>query len=264
MNSDDTTDLDHLIAPALRPASGDGGAVRARLLQRAAESRARHLASVSVRRDGSPWRELMKGLRGRDLRHTDGGSSVLLALDPGTVLPMHRHRYLEEGLVLSGRMQMGVLDLGPGDYHVSFPGSRHDRITSTGGCITYLRGTSLGSLFGVAVELLGGLVPGAGDAPVTITEADGEWRTLADGVAEKRLWQTAAGGSRFVRLAPGSRYCPEPYARECEFMVVAGEVFFGDILLRQEELHIAPVGTSHPDISSDCGGTFFVHERTVF
>ena len=99
---------------------------------------------------------------------------------------------------------------------------------------------------------------------MTITEADGEWRTLADGVAEKRLWQATAGVSRFVRLAPGSCYSPEPYARECEFMVVDGEVFFGDILLRQEELHIAPAGTCHREISSDCGGTFFVHEQTIF
>lgn len=264
MNSDDTTDLDRLIAPALRPAPGNGREVRTRLLQRAAESRARHQTFVTVRRDASPWRELMKGLRGRDLRHTDGGTSVLLALDPGTILPMHRHRYLEEGMVLSGRMQMGELNLGPGDYHVSFPGSRHDHISSSEGCITYLRGTSLGSFFGMAIELLGGLTPGAGDAPVTITEADGEWRPLAQGVAEKLLWQAEVGMSRFVRLAPGSCYCPRPYARECEFMVVAGEVFFGDILLRQGELHIAPAGTFHADISSDCGGMFFVHERTIF
>lgn len=263
MNSDDTSDIDALVGPALRPAPDDASALRARLLQRAAASRARHQAFGSVRRDASPWRELMPGVRCRDLRRTEEGSSVLLALEPGTTLPMHRHRHLEEGLVLAGRMQMGALDLGPGDYHVSFPGSRHDRITSAQGCITYLRGTSLGSLFGLAVELLGGLTPGAGDAPVTITETDGEWRPLAEGVVEKRLWQASEGASRFVRIAPGSRYCPDAYTRDCEFMVVAGEIFFGDILLRQEELHLAPAGTCHPEIGSDCGGTFFIHEQDV-
>ena len=260
MKSNDTNDLDALIAPALRPAS-DSQALRERLLQRAADSRTRHQEFATVRRQATPWRELMKGLRGRDLRITEEGTSVLLALAPGAVLPMHRHRYLEEGIVLSGRMQMGALDLGPGDYHVSFPGSRHDRITSAEGCVTYLRGTSLGSLFGLAVELLGGLPPGAGTAPLTVRELDGDWRLLADGVVEKRLWQADESLSRFVRLAPGSRYFPGVYNRECEFMMVNGEAFFGDILLLQEELHVAPVGTQHPEISSDCGATFFVHEK---
>ena len=128
-------------------------------------------------------------------------------------------------------------------------------------CVTYLRGTSLGSLFGLAVELLGGLTPGAGTAPLTVRELDGDWRLLADGVVEKRLWQADESLSRFVRLAPGSRYFPGVYNRECEFMMVNGEAFFGDILLLQEELHVAPVGTQHPEISSDCGATFFVHEK---
>ena len=127
--------------------------------------------------------------------------------------------------------------------------------------MTYLRGTSLGSLFGLAVELLGGLTPGAGTAPLTVRELDGDWRLLADGVVEKRLWQADESLSRFVRLAPGSRYFPGVYNRECEFMMVNGEAFFGDILLLQEELHVAPVGTQHPEISSDCGATFFVHEK---
>lgn len=37
-------------------------------------------------------------------------------------------------------MQMGDLDLGPGDYHVSPQGSRHDQISSRQGALTYLRG----------------------------------------------------------------------------------------------------------------------------
>lgn len=254
-------DLDTLLAPALKPATGDRDERLQKLLQRAGASRLRHQVFTTVRRNATPWRDLMKGVRGRDLRSTADGSSVLLMLAPGASLPMHRHRHLEEGIVLSGRMQMGDLDLGPGDYHVSFPGSRHDRITSAEGCVTYLRGTSLGNVFGLAVELLGGLMPGSGAEPLTIREADEDWRQLAEGVVEKRLWQADGRLSRFVRLAAGSHYRPGGYRGECEFMVVAGEAFFGDILLRQEEWHLAPAGTQHDEISSDCGATYFVHER---
>jgi len=261
MKHDLPDDLDSLLAPALRPAAGNRDERLQKLLQRAGASRLRHQAFTTVRRNATPWRDLMKGLRGRDLHSTADGSSVLLMLAPGAVLPMHRHRHLEEGIVLAGRMQMGELDLGPGDYHVSFPGSRHDRITSADGCVTYLRGTSLGNLFGLAVELLGGLTPGNGAEPLTIREADGEWHPVAAGVVEKRLWQADGSQSRFLRLTAGSRYRPATYRGECEFMMIAGEAFFGDILLRQEEWQLAPAGTQHDEISSDCGATIFVHER---
>lgn len=263
MKPEHSNTLDELLAPALKPSPEAAKGARARLLQRAEASRAAHQVFRSVRREATPWRELMPGVRSRELRSTAGGSSVLIALDPGRALPVHRHRYLEEGLVLTGGMQMGALDLGPGDYHVSFPGSRHDRITSAQGCITYLRGTSLGSMIGLAIELLGGWAPGAGDAPVTVTERDGSWRSVGEGVVEKVLWESEEGRSRFVRIAPGGYYCPPTYQRDGEFMVVAGEIFFGDILLRQEELHLAPAGSCHKEISSDCGGTFFIHEQGV-
>ena len=49
MKSNDTNDLDALIAPALRPAS-DSQALRERLLQRAADSRTRHQEFPTGRR----------------------------------------------------------------------------------------------------------------------------------------------------------------------------------------------------------------------
>ena len=234
--------------------------LRRRLSERLEDRRRRHAGLITVRgRDGA-WSDLKTGAQSKILREGAGGTSVLIRLDKGATLPVHRHRHLEEGIVLTGSMQMGELDLGTADYHVSAPGSRHDRITSRDGCLTYLRGTSLGNTMGLVVELLGGLVPGAGEAPVTITRNDGQWQAIAEGVEEKRLWRDGKQASRFIRFAPGSSLPGHAHAHDEETLVVDGEIFFGDLLVRSHEFHFAPAGTHHETLFSDTGALIFVHE----
>lgn len=251
-----------LFAPALGEvprAAATQEAMRKRLLARVAASTTAHAGQTVVRRGHGEWRPLKQGVRAKQLIESDGGSSVLLALEAGAALPPHRHRFLEEGIVLEGSMQMGELDLGPGDYHVSMPGSRHASITSRDGCLTYLRGSSLGDMVGLVVELLGGLLPGAGEAPVTITTRCGAWHVIADGVEEKRLWHDDTRASRFLRLAPGASLRDVHYPRDSELLVVSGEVFCGDILLLASEFMLAPAGSHHAELSSDVGAVVFVH-----
>lgn len=234
--------------------------MRRRLSERLDDSRRRHAGLRTVRAGDGAWSELKAGVQSKILREGSAGSSVLIRLTPGATLPVHRHRHLEEGIVLSGSMQMGELDLGVADYHVSPPGSRHTRIASRDGCLTYLRGTSLGNTVGLVLELLGGLVPGAGEAPVTIGSNDGQWQPIADGVEEKRLWRDGQQASRFIRFAPGSSLAGHRHEQDEETMVIAGEIFFGDLLARSHEFHFAPTGSHHETLFSDTGALIFVHD----
>ena len=43
-----------------------------------------------------------------------------------------------------------------------------------------------------------------------------------------------------------------------ECMMLQGEVFLGDILLRAGEYQLAPAGSLHGDVYSDVGATLFV------
>lgn len=234
--------------------------LRQRLSERLDDSRRRHAGLLTVHGRDGVWSELKAGVQSKILRDGAGGSSVLIHLTPGATLPVHRHRHLEEGIVLTGSMQMGELDLGVADYHVSAPGSRHASITSRDGCLTYLRGTSLGNTMGLVIELLGGLVPGAGEAPVTITGKDGQWQPIAEGVEEKRLWRDGQQASRFIRFAPGCSLAGHRHEQDEETMVIEGEIFFGDLLARSHEFHFAPAGTHHETLFSDTGALIFVHE----
>ena len=229
-----------------------------RLMARVGESQRRHASLVTVRAADGAWRNVKAGVRSKTLREGPAGASVLIELAPGAALPVHRHRHLEEGIVLQGGLQLGDLELGPGDYHVSPAGSRHGRISSRQGGIAYLRGTSLGHAGAVLTELIGGLVPGGGPQIHTVLAGDGVWTSIAEGAEQKILWREGDFISRLVRLAPGSRLPPHAHDGEEECIMLAGEAFFGDILVRAGEFHLAPNGSVHLETVSETGGMAFL------
>ncbi|HRD89524.1 MAG TPA: cupin domain-containing protein [Accumulibacter sp.] len=245
------------LAPIALP-SGAGTRLRSRLLQRVGDSARRHAGLITVRTGDGVWRRLLKGVRSKLLHDGAEGTSVLIELAAGAVLPVHRHQHLEEGIVLRGSLQLGDLNLVPGDYHVSPPGSRHGRISSRSGGLAYLRGSSLGHTRAALGELIGGLLPGAGPAAHTVLAADDDWQTIADGVEQKILWRAGDVVSRFYRLAAGSHLPAHAHAHEEECMLLAGDAHFGDILVRAGEFHLAPAGSAHGEISSEHGAVAFV------
>ncbi|WP_157844952.1 cupin domain-containing protein [Methylocucumis oryzae] len=141
------------IAPSIEQTSR----LTSRLQQRLAKSIADHTGLMTVRVKDGLWRELRQGVRYKLLWQGTAGNSVLIEFAPGAALPVHRHNWLEEGIVLKGGLQMDTLDLKPFDYHVSPPGSRHAAIRSKQGALAFLRGTSLGQTQAVMRELLGGI-----------------------------------------------------------------------------------------------------------
>jgi quercetin dioxygenase-like cupin family protein len=258
------TEINRLIFEGLAPLEvppDQRGSLRQRLLARVAESRRRHAGLVTVRAADGTWRDIKAGVRAKTLREGPAGASVLIELAPGAALPVHRHSHLEEGIVLQGGLQLDDLELGPGDYHVSPAGSRHGRISSRQGGLAYLRGTSLGHPIDALGELIGGLLPGDGPAAHTIRAGDGAWETIADGAEQKRLWRDGDFISRFIRLAPGSRLPAHAHEGEEECIMLAGEAFFGDILVRAGEFHLAPDGSVHLETLSETGGLAFLRNR---
>ncbi|MEF8704708.1 MAG: cupin domain-containing protein [Candidatus Accumulibacter sp. UW26] len=255
-----------LIGEALAPHdlnAGEAAGVRSRLLRRAAASVRRHAGLITIRSGDGAWRTLKAGVRVKLLCEGAQGASVLIELSPGASLPAHRHQHLEEGIVLRGELQHGDLHLGPGDYHVSPPGSRHGRISSAAGGLAYLRGSALGHTSQALGELLGGLLPGDGPPSHSVLASDDGWEAIADGVEQKILWRDGDRISRFLRLAAGARLPPHAHDGEEECVILRGDAFVGDLLLQAGDFHLAPSGSEHGEVSSDCGALVFVRGREV-
>ena len=60
-----------------------------------------------------------------------GGRSSVVRLANGTRFPRHAHHGTEEVVVLSGRVSIGGVDLGAGDYLFTSPGEEHDVVALT-------------------------------------------------------------------------------------------------------------------------------------
>lgn len=112
--------------------------VKRRLLRRiAAESTPRHQTSTL---DEGPWQPFGPGVTMKVLRQEGDTLSYLLRLQPGASLPPHRHPQDEECLVLEGEMHIGALVVRAGGYHLGCRDVLHDRLTSPGGALIFLRG----------------------------------------------------------------------------------------------------------------------------
>ena len=118
-----------------------------RLENRVQTSIAKHAGLRTVRSREGVWHDLVRGIRYKLLWEGSQGNSVLVEFAPGSALPLHRHNYLEEGIVLSGDLQLDDLELNQFDYHVSPAGSRHGRIYSKEGALAFLRGQFAWSAF---------------------------------------------------------------------------------------------------------------------
>ena len=86
------------------PTSSQARGIRRRLMERVADTETSHLTIDDA--DGD-WQPFLDGVAIKVLREHAGVLSYLLRLDPGAVLPAHRHPGDEECVVLHGRLRVG-------------------------------------------------------------------------------------------------------------------------------------------------------------
>jgi quercetin dioxygenase-like cupin family protein len=257
--------LQQLLAKALKPVALDAArsdALRSRLLARAQASLKAAARHTVVRADGDGWARVVDGVRARLLNEGASTRSVLVEFDPGASLPMHRHHEHEQCLVLRGDLQMDDLDIRAGDYHEAPAGSRHGRVSSTGGALIYLRGVSLGNTGRVIRDMVTAWLPSRGEAPRTIRADEGRWSDLAPGVRAKSLFDGSDEASMLLRLQPGARVPPGLGMAEGEYLMVEGEAYVGDTLLREGEYDYAHRNADAFELSSDVGALLYMHSRS--
>lgn len=123
------------------PSSGtptQAHSIRRRLMERVADADLSHL---TIDGGAGEWQPFLEGVAIKVLRENAGLLSYLLRLEPGAVLPPHRHPHDEECVVLEGRLQVGSkIEIGPGGYHLAHGGALHATISSASGATIFLRG----------------------------------------------------------------------------------------------------------------------------
>lgn len=230
-------------------------ALRRRLLERVRASREAGRQFIHVALSEGEWQSLLPGVRMKTLSADQ--RAVLLDLAPGASLPIHRHHEDEECVVLRGEASLGDITVREGDYHLARAGSRHGTVRSATGALLFLRGVPVGHGAEVLRDLVTAWLPGRGEAPVTLRRGEGAWAELEPGVHARLLRDDGVHRSCLLRLDPGARLDRHHPADE-ECLLVEGEAFLADELLRPGDYHLAHAGAPAKAVASDVGAVLFV------
>lgn len=253
----------------------DPAVVRARLAQRAAASVRASRAMVTVRHTAAAMARANRQARLQTLYLAAAGvlrpgeplQVLLIELAPDGRLDLdapapgvqREWLLLRGGAELTGpRGQRVALD--PLDFHVmpaasanaaapgaasTAPSSLHTIDAGAAGALLFLR------------ESL--QPPAAGEAPCTVRDADTPWQPYAPLVERRVLLQHGPMASLLYRAAAGAFVPQHAHGHDEECLVLRGEAFQDDCLLREGDYQLAPAGSGHMSGGTDVGAIFYIH-----
>ncbi|HYM33789.1 MAG TPA: cupin domain-containing protein [Steroidobacteraceae bacterium] len=96
----------------------------------------------------------------------------------------------------------------------------------------------------------------------TITQraARSDWIEIAPLVAIRELWRDQAAGTHvsLMRMQPGGVIPTHRHAKDEDFIVLEGECYIGEYLLRAGDSHKASAGSIHADVTTRTGVTVLI------
>lgn len=100
----------------------------------------RQAAVFSIGAEQGEWKEVMSGVLVKRLflDQTTGLGTSLVRMSPGSMLPAHRHRSVEQFYVLEGDCNVHGEVLGPGDFHVATTDTIHEATFTVNGTLFLL------------------------------------------------------------------------------------------------------------------------------
>lgn len=226
-----------------------GGALRGRLLQRVAASAARHRGMVTVRRSQHRIEAVAPGVQRRWLYRAADAAALrpgeprwlaIVELAPGARLAqgLALAGGGSEWLVLRGEVRVDAVSLGALDHHRRAASDGEPLVTAgEQGALVYLRH--------------GGAQP----LRSATSRADGAaWEDFAPGIRRRVLWQEGAEVAYLARASEGAAVPSHGHHHDEECLMLAGDLFLGDILIREGDFQLAPTGLVHGVVQagSDC------------
>lgn len=245
------------------PADPRLDALGARLAARARHSVQVHREYHTLRREDRRWAEAGPGVREATLWCGPTARVQLLELAPGAAVPWPAGVQAQELLLVHGPLLVRSA-AAQGDTSLA----PHSHVLRSAADAGVLRTGAARALLYVRQMLVD---------PATLPEPEASWWRLPrealhcvqpqqrrwlptfPGVEVLPLWGNAEITSMLVRFAPGASVPDHRHAVHEDCLMLEGEMFLGDILLRPGDYQLAPAGGGHFGETSDVGGSFFFH-----
>ena len=220
--------------------------LRERLMQRVQRSRAHESQFHTVRRDTGPWQQAQADVRAKALASTAIARSALLDIAPDASFEQRGDATQQEVVLLGGQLFVGIEALEVGEAVCAPNDAAHVLRAGAAGARLYLR-----------LSLPAQPVPPLRRFSTLIDDAT--WQDFCPGVRIKELCDGGERRSVLVRMDPGAGVSAHHHGLEEECMMLGGEAFIGDTLLRSGEYQLAPQGSRHGAVQTDVGALFYVH-----
>lgn len=240
--------------------AGRGAALHQQLLSRVTDSARRHSGYHTVRREQGSWQPLAPGVRCRPLRASGGLRAELVQLQAGAWLPAAADTQAQEVLVVQGGLHSGsgadAAVLGPLSYLVRQAGQATAGMQASAPTTLFVRSWLSGSKL-PALEALWWQL--ACRKPLQLAAGRRPWAPAGPGVQIQALCGDRQVVSMLVQFEPGAGVPDHDHAIDEDCLMLAGEMFLGDVLLRPLDYQMAPAGLGHFGETSERGGLFFFH-----
>jgi len=143
MKYDLPADILELLTAALQPIElsvARRDRLRLRILSQARDSVPP--GTMTTRSAAAEWLQIAPLVAARELHRDEaaGTHTSLLRMQPGAIIPAHRHTKDEDFVVLEGECYIGTHLLHAGDIHSAAAGSTHEAVTTRTGVLVLLRG----------------------------------------------------------------------------------------------------------------------------
>ncbi|HEX5687561.1 MAG TPA: cupin domain-containing protein [Ideonella sp.] len=249
------------------PEASVAGGLRDRLARRAAHSAQRMGAMVNVRRQErvllaqSAQCTVQRIYRRDDATELRPGEpwqvrTIELAPQAAWRLPEGEPGLGRDWLLVRGRAQLqtegeaGVV-LQPLDYHVQgLPASRKAAEVQAGdeGAVLLLR-----------ERVLGAGEHSAEPRSTTSRETPDAWEDYAPLVKRRVLWRQGPMAAMLWLASPGATVPQHRHGHDEECLMLRGDLFQDDYLLREGDYQLAPCGSAHESVNTDTGALIYAH-----
>jgi anti-sigma factor ChrR (cupin superfamily) len=98
-----------------------------------------------------------------------------------------------------------------------------------------------------------------GDAPATVLDRQAGWPDYAPGIRRRVLWSKHGQASMLYYAQPGVNVPLHAHGHDEECLMVQGDLFLDDVLLRAGDYQLAPAGSHHRSTETDTGAVLYAH-----
>lgn len=237
--------------------------LRARFLDRVQLSAAAHREYTTIRVEDGTWLPTAKGVVGRVLRSDASTRVEIQRLTSGATLPWPDDAEAQEILLLAGELSAAGGSASPTGVpgamgycvrHRASPDAPFVAVADTTVYVRHLLGDreKIPALEARWWEL-------ARASSAWVDPGRRRWHATSAGVEVMPLRGDSDVVSMLVRFAEGASVPDHAHALDEDCLVLQGEMFLGDILLRAGDYQLAPAGGTHFGETSDVGVLFFFH-----